>query len=198
MSVYTKPASFVPAGSLLAAELRRCLRDLGYCLQGADDVVDHVDRLGTARDSVADVADVQAINALVRRHFAPVESDPADWPRCFDDDVWETTDTEPANGPMPSEAFLPPDLEPSHAERAYWAELSDRESRIDRELDRLAEEAGALELLTRGLDPFALPAVCGGSPGADEPRWDDRDGSRSRPVRGEYTDADHRGNGHAV
>lgn len=190
MSVYTKPASFVPAGSLLAAELRRLLRDLGYCLQGVDDVVAHVDQLGTVTGSVVEADDLDRVEALVIRYTTGLEYEGADdWPAWTDadrwatttpdpmppapDDPWHATDTLPASGwPEWARAF-----EPSIEDRREWAEVRDREERIDNALDRAEEGAAALVQLTAGLDAYPAP-VCGGSP--DERSVKLR-GARSRP-----------------
>lgn len=151
MSSVAHPTRAIPRhavavhGSLLGAELRTLLRSLGYCPAAVADTIDHVGVHGTAAGagSPADPCDVEAINGLVVKHTAHLEYESAyDWPAVY--------------GDLPDD---PEPFEPDPAERLDWTILSGAEERIDHHLDRMAEEADALSLLTAGLMP-----VSGGSP----------------------------------
>lgn len=106
-----------------------------------------------------------------------VECDPADWPDDTDADLWGLTEA----APLASTWSAP--FEPSLADRAYWAEVSDAEERLVSAVDRLETEGAALVAVLAGLTAFA--PVCGGSPADSKPiklrPWDDKTGVRSRP-----------------
>jgi hypothetical protein len=103
-------------------------------------------------------------------------------------DPWTATPLEPLSTPAPTRHEWARPFEPSPAERLYWTVLRDREERLDRRMDGLAEDAAALELLTRGLDPYSLPALCGGSPADEVPVKVSP--ARRRP-NNDITDEDH-------
>lgn len=113
--------------------------------------------------SIADPEHHGLLDDLVIEHTGRTEYESAsEWPPWTDDDVWELTETDPDD-----------------SDRSFWAQASE----VDRQLDRLADEARGLELITRGLapnDPSPAP-ICGTEPhtiALEGDRWSVRRGGQ--------------------
>ena len=128
-------------GTILGAALRNSLRALMYSPASIAEVLDHVGTHGTGTGCPSlDVSDVEGVNDLVIRHTGHIESDPNDWPACYDEWLVGLTDELPPPEPEP---FMPSDAD----------------------LEWYAREFFAVEALSH-LD---LPPVRGGAPDEPEP-----------------------------